>query len=255
VGGTKVLSVAARGRRRTVTGPWPVVEEQGTAAELHGDRLPVPGHRLVRVATVVGPALVLGSTQLVESVDSAVAERLGLEVVRRRSGGGAVLVRPAHQVWLDVCLPRPDPLWDDDVGRSAHWLGGAMAAAVRSLGVPGAAAHRGRFEPTPWSPLVCFAGRAPGEVVVGGRKVVGTSQRRTRDGAVFQVAVALVWEPEALVPLLRLPTEAAAAIRQTGMGLADLVPGVTAADVVRAVVASLPADPAPPELPGQRAPS
>ena len=42
---------------------------------------------------------------------------------------------------------------------------------------------------TGWCPLVCFAGVGPGEVLAGGRKLVGISQRRTRAGARFQCAV------------------------------------------------------------------
>jgi len=75
---------------------------------------------------------------------------------------------------------------------------------------------------------------------VGGRKVVGTSQRRSRDGAVFQVAVALVWAPRTLVDLLGLPAEAGAAVADTAFGLGELVRSVRAADVVAAVVDALP---------------
>ncbi len=224
-----------------VTGvSWAVVEESGSAAELHGDRMPVPDRRMVRVASVLGPALVLGSGQVAGRLDVEEAEARGVEVARRRSGGGAVLLWPGHQVWLDVCLPRADPLWDDDVGQSARWLGATVAAALVELGAEGAEAHLGPFQPTAWSHQVCFAGRAPGEVVVGGRKVVGTSQRRSRLGAVFQVAVALVWAPSTLVDLLGLPAEAGAAVATTGVGLSELVRSVRAADVVAAVVDALP---------------
>ena len=226
--------------REEVTGGWEVVEESGRAGELHGERMPVPVRRSVRVATVVGPALVLGSGQVAGRLDVAEAAAQGVEVARRRSGGGAVLLWPGHQVWLDVCLPRDDPLWDDDVGRSARWLGTALAAALVELGADGARAHPGPFQPGAWSHQVCFAGRAPGEVVVGGRKVVGTSQRRSRDGAVFQIAVALVWAPSTLVHLLGLPAEAGVEVADTAIGLCELVRSVRAADVVAAVVRALP---------------
>lgn len=216
------------------------MEERGTAGELHGDGLPVPVERLVRVASVVGPALVLGSAQVASHLDGEGAASQGVEVARRRSGGGAVMLWPGHQVWLDVCVPRGDPLWDDDVGRSALWVGTAAAAALTGLGAAGAVAHEGPFEPTAWSHQVCFAGRAPGEVLVGGRKVVGTSQRRTREGAVFQVVVALVWAPSMLVDLLGLPEAAAASVSSVGVGLGELVRAVRTVDVVTALVEALP---------------
>src|SRR5690606_10658151 len=99
----------------------------------------------------------------------------GVELARRRSGGGAVLLDDDAAVWLDVLVPRGDPLWSDDVVVAAHWLGDAWVAALAELGLAGAA-HRGGLVRRPWSELVCFAGLGPGEVTVGGRKVVGVSQ-------------------------------------------------------------------------------
>jgi hypothetical protein len=57
-----------------------------------------------------------------------------------------------------------------------------------------------------WGQLVCFAGLGPGEVTagLGGAKVVGISQRRTRAGARFQCAVPLAWDPGRLAALLAL---------------------------------------------------
>jgi hypothetical protein len=42
-----------------------------------------------------------------------------------------------------------------------------------------------------------------GEVSVGERKLVGLSQRRTREGARFQCLVHLAWRPERWWPLVR----------------------------------------------------
>ena len=175
---------------------WRVEQHRAPAGELHG--LGVPGERVVRLLEATRPALVLGSTQA-ESV--VVGDSTGFDVVRRRSGGGAVLVEPGHIAGLDVAIGRDDLLWDDDVGRAFHWLGDAWAAA---LGIPGAIVHRGALIRSPLSDLVCFAGLGPGEVTVGGAKVVGMAQRRTRAGALFQCAVPLIWEPERLAALLGL---------------------------------------------------
>jgi lipoate-protein ligase A len=106
-------------------------------------------------------------------------------------------------LWLDVVLPAGDPLWDDDVGRAAHWLGRVWAAALAELGMAGDV-HRGALVTTGWSRLVCFAGLGPGEVTSGGRKVVGISQRRSRAGARFQCAAVLRWDPAAMAALLAL---------------------------------------------------
>lgn len=161
-----------------------------------------------RVVEAKGPAVVLGSTQSPEVVDARRAAAAGVAVVRRRSGGGAVLVRPGELVWVDVFVPAGDPLWAADVGRATHWLGRTWVDALAAVGYP-ATWHDGPLLSTAWSALVCFAGVAPGEVVVtgvdgGAAKVVGVSQRRTRAGALFQCAALLRWAPHDLLDLLVL---------------------------------------------------
>jgi hypothetical protein len=175
---------------------WSVVTATGSAADFHARPLEVV-EPTVHVWTVDRPALVLGSAQPAADVDADACAAAGVEVVRRRSGGGAVLLDPGAAVWVDVELPRGDELWDDDVGRATWWLGERWAAAT------GGVVHRGGMVTTPWSRLVCFAGLGPGEVTDGaGRKVVGVSQRRTRAGARFQCAVPLAWAPARLAGLL-----------------------------------------------------
>ena len=176
---------------------------RGSTAELEG--LPEPdGHvPTVSFLAVSSPVLVLGSTQPVEDVDLARARADGVDVLRRRSGGGAVLLRPGEVLWADVFVPAGDRLWDADVGRAAHWLGQAWAAALSSLGLD-PEWHRGGSVRTEWSAKLCFAGIGPGEVTVGGRKVVGISQRRTRAGARFQCAALLESDPAAAAALLDL---------------------------------------------------
>lgn len=185
-----------------------------SAADFHALDVPDPAGRAVWVAEPTAAALVLGSTQ----PDSVVRPGVDIDVVRRRSGGGAVLVAPDDVLWLDVIVPAGDELWDDDVGRAAHWLGQAWAAALGELGVIGEV-HTGGLVRAPWSDEVCFAGLGPGEVTVGDRKVVGISQRRTRSAARFQCAALARWDPEGLAALLvEVPADAIADVA-TGVGV------------------------------------
>ncbi|MFN8024333.1 MAG: hypothetical protein U0Q03_22580 [Acidimicrobiales bacterium] len=205
-----------------------MAERRGLAAELHG-RVPDGGARTAEWYEVTRPALVLGSAQRDEVVDAAAAAAAGIDVVRRRSGGGVVLLVPGESVWLDVVVPRGDPRWDDDVARAMWWLGDVWCEALGGLGVAGASVHRGGLVHTAWSRLVCFDGIGSGEVVVGDRKVVGISQRRTRDWLRLQSSVHLEWRPDLLVSLLSPPAPTAAELRTP-----VTVPGPAAA--VRAAV-------------------
>lgn len=190
------------------------------------------GERSIVVFDVTRPTLVLGSSQKDDAVDWERVRRRGAEVVRRRSGGSAVLVEPGSALWVDVTIPAGDPLWDQDVGRAFHWLGAAWSEVLTAGGLA-ARWHDGAMRSTPWSAWVCFAGLGPGEVTVDGRKVVGLSQRRTREGVLFQCCAAVTWEPERLLELLALDdahrtrgaAELAGVAAGTGTGL-DLAQGI-----------------------------
>ena len=125
-----------------------------------------------------------------------------------------MLVVPGDPVWIDVWIPRADPLWHEDVGRAFDWLGHTWVRALETLGVHGVSAHgQGALATTRWSGLVCFGGVGAGEVVTAtGSKVVGLAQRRNRDGALFHGACVLYWDAQPLVALLALsdPDRAAA---------------------------------------------
>lgn len=179
--------------------------------------------RRIDVLVPTARAVVLGSTQDPGAVDQHAAHRLGLAVVRRRSGGGAVLVGPDDPLWVDIDLPVDDPLWSEDVGRSFLWLGEAWVEGLASVGVP-AEVHDGPFAPGPWGRAVCFAGRGAGEVFVDGAKVVGLAQRRTRAGARFQCAVLRRWDPTPLIDVVLAADEREAARR-------DLTPVARGVDV------------------------
>jgi lipoate-protein ligase A len=195
---------------------WRVERDRDPAGELHRRSVDALRHcsgRVARVLEATGPALVLGSSQRQTDVNVDAAATAGLEVVRRRSGGGAVVVGPGQVVWVDLLIPIGDPLWDDDVGRAAWWVGEAWAAALEAVDFGPQQVWKRAMRTSRWSGRVCFAGVGPGEVLVGGQKVVGVSQRRTRDATLFQTAALIKWDPVGIVDALQLgQSEAASAL-------------------------------------------
>ena len=173
----------------------------GSAAQFHS--LDLDAQRAVWCCVVSAPALILGSTQNESDINPEQAMAHGVDIVRRRSGGGVVYVHPDASIWCDITIPRDDLLWTDDVSTSMLWLGEVFVEALSPW--LATSVYRNEFLVGDDGRTVCFASTSPGEVFAGSSKVVGISQRRTRQGARFQCVVYRQWNPEQWVDCLASP--------------------------------------------------
>ncbi len=200
--------------------------------------------RLAVARDVAGPTLVLGSTQPTELVGRVAMRERGVRLARRRGGGGAVYLGVGEQLWLDAWIPRDDPLWVADVSAAAEWVGAWWMEALVDTGPrpeePGFDVHAGRSIPGDLGDLVCFAGRGPGEVFRGASKVVGLSQWRAREGALFSSCAYLRWDPVPMLALMEVDEqtrdELEGDLAPMAVGLAELDPPAADLDRVRAAL-------------------
>lgn len=172
------------------------------ASTLH--RVDLPAVAALHRLEVTRPAVVLGSTQADDVVDPDEVRKRGADLVRRRSGGGVVVLGVDDHLWVDIVVPRDHPLWDDDVARAAWWVGEAWCLALRAAGVAGDLdVHRDGPQLPPRERALCFFDLGAGEVTRDGRKLVGVSQRRTRHAARFQCVVYRRFDPADHLVVLR----------------------------------------------------
>ena len=131
------------------------------------------GSAVLRLYRWVRPTLSLGRNEpAVGRYDLHALRRLGVDVVRRPTGGRAVLHR--RELTYAAVLPART------MGglRSAYvWINQRIAEGLASLGVPAEIA-RGCGAASPLDAGPCFRGAAEGEVVAEGRKLVGSAQAR-----------------------------------------------------------------------------
>lgn len=179
-----------------------IVSEAGLASEIHASPMLYVDERTARFVEVTRSALVLGSSQNPSQVSKAPLERFNAELVIRKSGGGAVFLSPMGQLWVDIAIPKTDPLFHGDVGKSFMVIGEIFMEALSSLGGHDLEMHAGRLVGGQLARTICFAGLGPGEITFEGAKVVGMSQRRTTQGAVFQCTAYLRYPFDQLSELM-----------------------------------------------------
>lgn len=159
------------------------------------------------------PALTLGRFQPEADVDRAACARRGVEVVRRPTGGRALL----HGADLTYAVAVPEPQGAGaGVDAVYRWLAGALIAGLARVGVSAAVArHEGP------AGAVCMATQQGADLRVGDRKVCGSAQVR-RDGVVLQHGSVLLDRlPFDETDLVVGPTDRAA-LRAATVTLAEL---------------------------------
>jgi lipoate-protein ligase A len=127
------------------------------------------------------PALSLGYAQRSAEVDRAALARLGWDLVRRPTGGRAIL--HTDELTYSVAAPEAHPLLAGGVLESYRRLSLGLLAALRLLGV--AAEAGGSHARGGAHGAVCFESPSDYEITAGGRKLIGSAQAR-RVGGVLQ---------------------------------------------------------------------
>jgi lipoate-protein ligase A len=138
----------------------------------------------------------LGLGQREEILDMDAVRAAGLDVVRRPTGGQALL--HDREVTYSVVASQQDPVVGGTLMQSYHAISEALLAGLRGLGIRGESAP---CEPRPASGLtpICFASASAEEVLVGGRKLIASAQWRSR-GAFLQHGSLLLQDRQGDLP-------------------------------------------------------
>ena len=129
------------------------------------------------------PTISLGYGQLLDGcIDLAAAGTMGIGLVRRPTGGSAILHGgPDLELTYSVVAAAEDFTGANDLLATYRWIGAALAAGLRSLGAP---VEMVPVQPSDSAamPAFCFLRSGSYELEVDGRKLVGSAQRRRGAG-------------------------------------------------------------------------
>ncbi len=150
------------------------------------------------------PCLSLGYTQPVAEVDRARLAARGWDVVRRMTGGRAIL--HTDELTYSVTLPDDDPLVAGGIVESYRRLSTALTAGLVLLGASPRADKRAERHGAAPGP-VCFEVPSHYEITIEGKKLIGSAQVRKSStvlqhgslplsGDITRICDALVFESE-----------------------------------------------------------
>jgi lipoate-protein ligase A len=197
---------------------------------------------VLRVYRWMPPAVSLGYAQPIDLIDVERCRDLGVDLVRRVTGGGAVL----HWEEITYCLVLrremlPGLKWPRQF---ASLTGTALCRALESLGVevslsPGAARSTLRSAQSGASfhgtrSVLCFSSGTENEVVAGGRKLAGCAHKFTKE-AFFSHGSIMTGPAHLLIVGLLRPearTITMSTLGERSICLSDLLPIVPGLETV-----------------------
>lgn len=135
--------------------------------------------RLARVFEWATPALSLGRSARAGGLDRERLARAGIAVVRRPTGGGALV--HGTDVSFSIALRRTPQGGGPDLVHAGRGLAAPVRAALASLGFPAVFRDDAACDPGGGGPAfpLCMSQRAPFDLLVDGRKVAAFALRRT----------------------------------------------------------------------------
>ncbi|OGQ59665.1 MAG: hypothetical protein A3J24_10140, partial [Deltaproteobacteria bacterium RIFCSPLOWO2_02_FULL_53_8] len=118
------------------------------------------------------PTVSIGYHQAAEQFKAS-----GLTVVRRITGGRAVV--HSAELTYSIVSPSDNPLFKDGINGTYNVISGCIVRALSYAGIDANLAAAGRKrEPRERVKAACFFAPSRYEVTIGGRKLVGSAQRR-----------------------------------------------------------------------------
>ncbi|MFZ6030408.1 MAG: lipoate--protein ligase family protein [Chloroflexota bacterium] len=159
--------------------------------------------------------LSLGYAQSFGDVDLAALHQRGWHVVRRPTGGRAIL--HTDELTYSVTGPQDEPRLAGSVLESYRRLSAALLEALHRLNLPAEVASP-RLDANPGSARaalhgpVCFEVPSDYEIVAGGKKLIGSAQARRKGGVLQHGSLPLYGDLTRIVQVLAFPGDGARSV-------------------------------------------
>jgi lipoate-protein ligase A len=150
------------------------------------------------------PCLSLGYAQPNNDVDRASLNLYGWQLVRRPTGGRAIL--HTDELTYSIMGPASEPRLAGSVLESYQRLSRALLAALQSLGINAQATTiNDSVTPNNDTNPVCFEAPSYYEITFNGKKLIGSAQARRKEGILQHGTLPLCGDLTRITQVLRYP--------------------------------------------------
>ncbi len=216
------------------SGAWNMAVDEAILRSIAAGEAP-PTLRLYAWAP---PAMTLGRGQPLADADQAALQAAGYGLVRRPTGGRAVL--HTDEITYMAAAPEDEPRFTGGIVNSYRGISRAIVNALERLGLTEVRADH-HAENRGFKGAVCFEMPSDYEITVAGRKLVGSAQMRIKGGILQHGTLPLTGDI-ARVGLYLVERPAPERIRARALTLHDAlgepVGWETAAEALRAAFAA-----------------
>jgi lipoate-protein ligase A len=182
-------------------GAWNMaVDEAILEAVGHRDSLPT-----LRLYAWDPPCLSLGYAQPLSDVDLPRLRQRGWDLVRRPTGGRAIL--HTDELTYSVTAPPDEPRLSGTLLESYNRLAAALLRALHILGLPAEMEAHAPVQAAVNTNPVCFEVPSIYEITVGGKKLIGSAQARRREGVLQHGTLPLTGDLTRILQVLAFPDE------------------------------------------------
>lgn len=129
------------------------------------------------------PAVSLGYNQKIMDLDAEACRRAGFDIVRRPTGGRAVIHQ--DEFTYSVIAPEDDPVIGGTIMEAYARIAQGLLAGLKILGVDAEMVRSEAPDVPAAASALCFAAAGRYEITAGGKKLVGSAQRRM-NGVILQ---------------------------------------------------------------------
>lgn len=155
------------------------------------------------------PALSIGYFQSAKKeVNLEHCRKLGVDVVRRPTGGRAVLHE--HELTYSVIFYENSPRFPSSLMGAYKLIGEALRSGLAKLGIDGSLLPEAGSVRSKQSSIrsgACFSSPSSYELLADGKKIVGSAQKRIKGGVLQHGSILLKLDREKLFSLLQFNSE------------------------------------------------